>query len=270
LNSERRVSDMPTLGEELRRLREEKGVSLRQVSDATHIGSRFLQAIESDNYSSLPGGIFNRGFVRSYARYLGMNEEQALLLYNQQLEAQGGEAPRATPRFEGIEEEVGSPWGSVALILLILAILGAGIFTAYRWLRGSAPADAGVIAQQTPTATPAPAASPTASPTASPGGSPAASPAPAAADALRLQVQARDADVWIRVKPDTTSAVQAILKAGESREFVANDKLEMKVGNLPSAIIKLNGRDARLPSQGTSTVSKDVVITKENLQTFVQ
>jgi cytoskeleton protein RodZ len=256
---------MPTLGEELRRLREEKGVSLRQVSDATHIGSRFLQAIESDNYSSLPGGIFNRGFVRSYARYLGMNEEQALLLYNQQLEAQGGEAPRATPRFEGIEEEVGSPWGSVALILVILAILGAGIFTAYRWLRGSVPADAGAVVQQTPAV--APTALP--SPNASPEASPALPPSPGPLDALRLQVQAKDEDVWIRVKPDATSAVEAILKAGESREFVASSELLVKVGKLHAVVVKLNGRDLHLP-KGTSTASKDVTITKENFQTYLQ
>jgi cytoskeleton protein RodZ len=261
---------MPTLGEELRRLREEKGISLRQVSDATHIGSRFLQAIESDNYSSLPGGIFNRGFVRSYARYLGLNEEQALLLYNQQLEAQGGEAPRATPKFEGIEEEVSSPWGSVALILLILAILGAGIFTAYRYFRGSAPVEGEVTAEQTPS----PAASLTASPAASPNASLEASPspslAPAPSDALRLQLQAKDGEVWISVKPDATQTVQALLKPGESREFVATDKLVLTLGNLPSLSIKLNGRDARLPIPSNSTVAKNVVITKENLQTFIQ
>src|SRR5438132_13616275 len=112
---------MPSFGEELRQAREERGISLRQISDATHIGVRFLQAIESDNYSILPGGIFTRSFVRSYARYIGIDEEQALARYNQQLEEQGGEPPR-TPaaRFEGIEDEEPSSWGSISLIALIL------------------------------------------------------------------------------------------------------------------------------------------------------
>lgn len=270
---------MPTLGEELRRLREEKGITLRQVSDATHIGSRFIQAIESDNYSSLPGGIFNRGFVRSYARFLGMNEEQALLLYNQQLDAQGGEVQRATPRFEGIEEEVGSPWGSIALILLILAILGAGIFAAYRYFRGPVlpESETAVTAQPTPSATlstssmPSPAASPAVSPSASPA-SPTASPTASVppADGLRLQLQASNGEVWISVKSDALPIVQALLKPGESREFTATEKVVMTVGNLPSASLKINGRDAKIPGQGTGTVAKNVVITKENFQTFVQ
>uniref|UniRef100_UPI001BCE2E7B DUF4115 domain-containing protein n=1 Tax=Bifidobacterium longum TaxID=216816 RepID=UPI001BCE2E7B len=101
---------------------------------------------------------------------------------------------------------------------------------------------------------------------------PSASPslAPVPADALRLQLQAKDGEVWISVKPDTTPVVQALLKPGESREFVASSKVVLTVGNLPSASLKINGRDAKIPGQGNGTVAKNVVITKDNLQTFFQ
>jgi hypothetical protein len=201
-------------------------------------------------------------------------------MYNQQLEAQGGEAPRSTPKFEGIEEEVSSPWGSIALILLILVILGAGIFTAYRYFRGSAPADSEIALRPTPTPeaspTPASTATPASSPNASPTASPAASPSPTAsvapgpADGIRLQLQAKGGEVWISVKPDAAKNEQALLKPGESREFVATDKFTLTIGNLPAAGMKINGRDARFPNQGNSTVAKNVVITKENLPTFIQ
>jgi cytoskeletal protein RodZ len=85
---------MPTLGEELRRLREARGVSLTEISETTRIGTRFLKAIEGDNFSILPGGIFTRSFIRAYARYVGMDEEDAVQRYQQQL---GGSAPQAVP-----------------------------------------------------------------------------------------------------------------------------------------------------------------------------
>jgi cytoskeletal protein RodZ len=76
---------MPTLGEELKRRREERDISLNEISEATRIGIRFLKAIDSDNYSILPGGIFTRSFIRAYAKQVGMNEDEAMGLYNEQL-----------------------------------------------------------------------------------------------------------------------------------------------------------------------------------------
>ncbi len=76
---------MPTLGEELRHKREQRGVSLAEISEATRIGTRFLKAIETDNFSILPGGIFTRSFIRAYAKHVGMNEDDAIGLYLQQV-----------------------------------------------------------------------------------------------------------------------------------------------------------------------------------------
>src|SRR4029078_5782493 len=77
-------ADMPTLGEELKRRREERDISLPDISEATRIGTSFLKAIESDNFSVLPGGIFTRSFIRAYAKQVGTDEDEALSLYQQQ------------------------------------------------------------------------------------------------------------------------------------------------------------------------------------------
>jgi cytoskeleton protein RodZ len=69
---------MTGFGEYLRREREMRGVSLEEISAATRISIRFLHAIESEELSKLPGGIFTRSFVRTYARYLGLDEERVL------------------------------------------------------------------------------------------------------------------------------------------------------------------------------------------------
>src|SRR5271166_2295478 len=69
---------MPAFGENLRREREMRGVSLEEISFATKISLRFLDAIEREDFSKLPGGIFSRSFIRSYARYLGLDEERVV------------------------------------------------------------------------------------------------------------------------------------------------------------------------------------------------
>jgi cytoskeleton protein RodZ len=76
---------MPTLGEELRHKREQRGITLAEIADATRIGTRFLKAIETNNFSTLPGGIFTRSFIRAYAKHVGMNEDEAIGLYLQQI-----------------------------------------------------------------------------------------------------------------------------------------------------------------------------------------
>lgn len=68
-------------GEHLKRERELRGVSLEEVSVATRIPARYLDAIESEQWELLPGGVFNRGYVRSIARFLGLGEDDLLAEY---------------------------------------------------------------------------------------------------------------------------------------------------------------------------------------------
>ena len=58
-----------------------RGISLDEIAVATKIGTRSLKALEDENFSILPGGIFNKGFVRSYAKFLGLNEDEAVADY---------------------------------------------------------------------------------------------------------------------------------------------------------------------------------------------
>ena len=69
-------------GERLKRERELRGVSRDEICTATRIGSRFLEALESEQWGILPGGIFNRGFVRAVARFLGLDEDDLLAEYD--------------------------------------------------------------------------------------------------------------------------------------------------------------------------------------------
>ena len=72
---------MASFGEEIRRERELRDISLKEIAEATKISIRFLEALEQNNFDILPGGIFNRGFVRSYARFIGLDSEEMVNAY---------------------------------------------------------------------------------------------------------------------------------------------------------------------------------------------
>ena len=75
---------MVSIGEELKREREYREISLREISDATKINIRMLEAIEKDNFGALPGGIFNRNFIRAYAQFIGLDPEVIIRKYQVQ------------------------------------------------------------------------------------------------------------------------------------------------------------------------------------------
>ena len=72
---------MGAFGDKFRKERERRGYTLDDVSNVTKIGSRMLQAIEEEHFDRLPGGVFNKGFIRAYAKHLGLNDEEAVTDY---------------------------------------------------------------------------------------------------------------------------------------------------------------------------------------------
>src|ERR1700753_4120562 len=87
------VTDLPTkgktngvamgaFGNRLRREREMRGITLDEITESTKISRRHLEALESENFEQLPGGVFSKAFVRAYARFLGIDEDQAVADYS--------------------------------------------------------------------------------------------------------------------------------------------------------------------------------------------
>lgn len=72
---------MGAFGDKLRQQRERRGLSLDAISSTTKISTRMLRAIEEERFEQLPGGVFNKGFVRAYARHVGLDEEEAVSGY---------------------------------------------------------------------------------------------------------------------------------------------------------------------------------------------
>jgi cytoskeleton protein RodZ len=72
---------MGAFGDKLKREREMRRITLDEISESTKIPRRYLESLERENFESLPGGVFNKGFVKAYARFLGLDEEQAVADY---------------------------------------------------------------------------------------------------------------------------------------------------------------------------------------------
>jgi cytoskeletal protein RodZ len=127
-----------TIGEQLRLAREERGIGLREISNQTRISMRYLEAIETDDYKRLPGGIFNRSFVKAYAKAVGFDEHQALEGYTRLMRELGQplDEMEITPQYSKVYDEVPatrSPVLTVFLAILILAILTLGTLAAVHW-----------------------------------------------------------------------------------------------------------------------------------------
>jgi cytoskeletal protein RodZ len=120
-----------TFGDNLKREREMRGVTLDEISAATRIATRFLQAIENEDWAQLPGGVFNRGFVRAVARYLGLDEENIVAEYTlavgdrPSVPVWTGSPPAVTPE---------QPWLAWFLAAVVLIALLAGAWFGTRWL----------------------------------------------------------------------------------------------------------------------------------------
>jgi len=135
---------MASFGDRLRKEREQRGITLDDIALNTKIGTRLLRALEEEKFDQLPGGIFNKGFVRAYARHVGIDEEQAISDYmtavggvelkiapDAQLDAKAPEhPPQPAPKSrihvvrEAPEQEAAAaiPWGLLAIALLLIAL----------------------------------------------------------------------------------------------------------------------------------------------------
>ncbi len=136
---------MGSFGERLRREREMRGIGLDEIATATKISTRNLRALEEEKFDQLPGGIFNKGFVRAYAKFLGIDQDQIVAEYEaasqetevareQKLKEDFAKAEFRKQKKEDDQEislEPKSQWGTIAIIVLIAAI-GYGGYSYYQ------------------------------------------------------------------------------------------------------------------------------------------
>ena len=251
-----------SFGEELRLAREARGITLRHISDQTRISIRYLEAIEANDYKRLPGGIFNRSFIKAYAKQIGFDEKEALEGYMRTAREQGEDEVATTPYKSHVYTDGGtrSPIVTLLLTILILAILSLGVYAVLHWYQRR---DA--VRNSTPQP-PAPANPQAVNPSPAP---PAGAPTPSApTNQFHIEVTARGKRTYIGVQVDASKRTAGIfLDPDTPRAFDPEQRLKIKYEPLDAQTleISINGRKAQLP-----TDKAEMVITREDYERFLQ
>lgn len=252
-----------TLGEKLREAREARGYSLREVADQTRISVRHLEAIEADDYKPLPGGVFNKGFIKAFARFVGVNENEALEDYMRQANLQGAvQADDGAPISRRHEVFVGDeprrPILTIVLALIILGLLTWGVIAALQWYQNRGNQAAAVA--------PAPAAN--ANTAIAP--TPAPTPVVSAVNGLNLQLKAGSEDISIVATADGKKQ-DIYLKAGSNRELKADNEVRLVYARSRARSLQLtiNGQTAKVQTDSPKN-AVEMVINRNNLAEFIQ
>ena len=119
------------IGDKLRLEREARGIALRDISEQTRISMRYLEAIETDDYRRLPGGIFNRSFIRAYAKFVGYDEDKAIEEYGNTMREHGQSEDEPPKQRSMVYTDDGggrSPMKTLLLAIVILALLSLAVW----------------------------------------------------------------------------------------------------------------------------------------------
>jgi cytoskeleton protein RodZ len=232
----------------LKREREMREISLNDLTVGTRVPLKFLDAFENEEWEKLPGGIFNRGFVRAIARYLGLSEEHLLAEYD----VASGDHP--APAAARPENRIPSPskWlVTLAALGIVLAVAGTVVGGVYGWRRYvayRAAKRASISSPQSQTQPSAPV------PNLVFGAGPSSG-----SQSLDLSVSSSTA-THIRVVGDGKLLLDGDLPAGETRRFSAAQQFEVTAADPSGVLLELNGRAmpplSALGSSGTIVLSQ--------------
>jgi transcriptional regulator with XRE-family HTH domain len=242
-----------TFGERLKRERELREVTVAEICAATRIAPKFLEALENEQWEKLPGGVFGRGFVRTFARYLGLSEENLLSEYDL-ARADTGLLVATKP-----EERIPSPpkWLPAVAVLALLAVLAGLVFGGrYAWkaymAHRAAKRASAIVSVPAGTELQSPGADTT-----------SVLPAAELNVALDLSVVA-STPTRVRVVADGTVVHDAEIPAGQNLHFSASDKFEVSAASLAAVLLQLNGQP--VPLSGVIDSSGTIVLTSKDLR----
>jgi cytoskeleton protein RodZ len=278
-----------SFGARLKREREQRKITLDDISVSTKIATRFLLALEEEHFDQLPGGVFNKGFVRAYARHLGIDENQAIADFVAATapslpESQPQEAPELAamavrvPETRSRRGEGGIPWGLFSVVLLVMAF-GFAVWGFHSREKPtgpsvsvppSVPRETSTVAAQkaAPEGTQTASTDTTSQASQSPPAgaaetvTPTAAPAANAATFLVL-IKARE-DSWVSITADGKQIIEDTLAAPAEKSIEARNQVVIKAGNVGALDISFNGK--KLAPQGRDNELKTLTFDPNGLR----
>lgn len=267
-----------SIGADLKAARLSKQITLQQVAQDTHISLRHFQNIEEGQFGELPGGMYNRAFLRRYAEYLGLEPEVYVKRYEKESAPQGEKIVKAKARSTDLPTQpLRVPAVLVWSVMLMASV--AGLYFSRHWIaavfspyfahppvarltetKPAPPAAASNIIPPTTAARP-PSTLVTAEPAIS-------QPAPGyPPGTLHLEMHAVD-PCWISVSGDGKRQLEKLLQPGEDHSFDAMERFEIVFGNAGGVNLKINGKPAR-PLGKSGEVLK-LLINAQNIADLLQ
>jgi cytoskeleton protein RodZ len=248
-------------GERLKRERELREVTLEEITSATRIGPRFLEALENEEWEKLPGGVFNRGFVRSVARYLGLDEESFLAEYD----LAHGPIVQPAPQHSANHFSSRPKWIPFVAFLAALALaaaLAAGGYYAWRYYLAHRTAkQSSFMAPPTPSTSamkPALLSAQVELTNTSATAKPSATQIP-----VDLFVSLA-ANTHLRILADGKLVLDADLSSGSNHHFPANEQFEITAEDSSAVYLEMNGQ--AMPPLGEPGAPGSLTLSRKDLK----
>lgn len=278
------------VGAALRDARKRRGLSLDQLSHATKISVTILRAIESNRIDKLPGGIYTRGFLRAYAREVGLDPEDTIQRYLRECEPVTGIAevarpgmdearPGHTPAIRGEMDPdeaerrpVGVQW-LLGAVVLVISLVGYYTFACWRApasqtaLPVPRPADAIDIMRPSSAAASPRADGATRRETATAGSGEPSSAVATDGDVLHIDIRSQGV-CWLSATSDGTRVVYRLMQPGDQQTIEVRDEVVLRVGNPAAFAFSINGMSGR--SLGRASEAVTVHITRRNYREFLR
>ena len=243
---------MESVGQLLRREREAQEKSLEDVAKDTKMSTSTLEALEDDRFSALPAQVYIKGHLRTYARYLGLNEDEVVAMYmrfTQQTESDElDEWDAVELELTERKETANRRWvliGVTAVITVVVLVVGL------QWLSRRGPA----IPEMSPETQLEAVTDPV---------SQAAAPDTMIEwHKLELMAVARER-TWVRVAVDGTPVTDLTLEPGERRLWEANERFTLDVGNGGGLDLYLDGEFLGTAGTGSRLV-EGLEVTEEGM-----
>lgn len=250
---------MGSLGSYLKSAREARGLDLRDAAQQTRISIGYLKAIEEEDFSKLPGAVFVKGFLKNYARYLQLPEDEVMQRFGEIGKPQPAAAPAAaSPKDERqkhaaaaahVPESQPQPERSGRLGIEPFLWAGAIIIGLATFVLVAMPGKEHQRGQSDSTV----------STTTATGNIQSAATTTGKPEKLYLEIIALE-DVWVLVRTDASPQKKAVLKQGEAVTWSADDRFLLSYSSVGAARLVLNGQELMV-SGPKNAVVRDLIVT---------
>jgi cytoskeleton protein RodZ len=254
-------------GKLLKEAREKNGWSYQDVEDRIKIRANYLRALEEEDYDVLPGAVYSKGFLRTYAKLLGLNEQDIIDHFNSSLHQET--EPLANPPLTPIQN---TPVWFKPVVLLVMGLLAVAIVIGITYCSRINQSPEVSDYKPAPLPTAPQESTPLQTTPSAPGQTPAApdqTPAqltPPVQQEGIVAVLTFKEDCWLEVRVDGGVTEQGLYAAGTTKTLQGSKRIEfLKIGNAGGLQLKLNGKD--VPPLGKSgVVVSNYVVTEETVK----